>query len=445
MRFKPTWILLVIAVVVTGYFFIVEQPRHHREQAQNLAAGRLTSISPDAVATLTIERPDTTMRFSLTEGEWRMTAPASDIADAVSVNTLVRTVLGAEIERRVETTDDLREFGLAQPSAVVTIGARSGDQIVLSIGDFSLTSTHCYAQRGGSGPVILVPAGVKRYAERSVFDFRDKRVARVEVDSVAAYTLQSPRGRLEWRRPAGGVWYTIAAGDTILGDPGEVEAVLREIHALRAGEILPESAELLHRLFPTRAGAIDVVNTNGTTWRAEFSSGTDSCYVTVSGRDRIVRVPAPVLHVFDEDIASMRDRRLVRFGLSKAFSITLAAEGTTTTIVKRDEDWSYANPTLGTIDQSAVVSFITLLQNFRFRQILAGLPPAHDRFDIDRAPFHLIVSGADGRAIDEFMAGGNIEQGNIRYAFSRSLDRWGIVDEELLDKLAARFEGFRLP
>lgn len=442
MRFKTTWVLLILAAVAASYFFFVEQPRHAREENAELETQRLSTVEPDRVGAVRIERADGIFEFELVGDGWYSRLPVADLMEDAKINTLVRSLTDARIERRVT---DNGEFGLEEPSAVVTL-ITDTEAFTAIIGNLTLTKTHCYLTRPGldnAGVVLMAPAGIRRYATRTLYDFRDKRILRVDADQVSRFTVASDDRQLACLRSNDGLWLTVADGDTLPGDTSEVEAIVRELRGLRATEILARDDEGLARQGGT-VGTVTIEPLDSPALVIAFGERNDnSTYIAVAGRDRVSRVNASVLHIFEKDIDDLRDRRLARFGLSKARAIAIKSDRGATSIVNNGDEWTFANPTLGTIDQEAVLDFVTVLQNLRFREILDDSVPAAKTFNAEQASFRVTVTDAQGAVLDEFMAGDNQQPGSLRYAFSRGLDRWGIIDEEPLEDLLRRFEAFR--
>ncbi|UCG51255.1 MAG: DUF4340 domain-containing protein [Candidatus Latescibacterota bacterium] len=155
MRFKTTAILIAIAAVVLAYFFFVEQPRHKRHVARTGREAALTKHNVDEITRVSITRPDVTLTFERENNIWQMLEPTADEADQSSVNTLIHTVINAQIERRFSIGETgLAEYGLDQPSATIRLAVGSGgDDLVLRVGDFALTKHNCFVRVGDGSDV----------------------------------------------------------------------------------------------------------------------------------------------------------------------------------------------------------------------------------------------------------------------------------------------------
>ena len=428
-------------MAAVAYFFLVEQPRHRRQAQDEHREVALSSLDAESIDAVDIVRPDVNIRFELRPSGWRMITPVEDRVEDVKVNTLVRAITDGAIERRLDGGEDLSQYGLDAPVAVVTLSGSQGTAKV-SVGALTLTKVGVYVQIAGSDDVLIAPAGIHRYALRTLYDFREKDIVLMRAEDVRRFTVASPSGEMTWLRRGDKDWVTVVRNDTIGGDVNEVEAIVRELRGLRAAEILPAD-EAGIALVGEPAGKVTIEATGQDPLEVTVGEPRDnSTYISVAGRDRICRVNASLVHIFEKDLENLRDRRLVRFGFSKASTITFETEQNTTSLVRTGNDWSYANPTLGTLDQDAVVELVTRLQNVRLREVLGREAPADLDFDVAHAPFRAAIFADDGSIIDEFAAGPR-RTGNVRYAYSRTLDSWGIVDDEALEDLLERLAALR--
>jgi len=231
----------------------------------------------------------------------------------------------------------------------------------MSVGASSLA-----AREAGTDEVVLVHAGVRRYALASVFDFRDKEVTDFPVEDVTAVEIDSHRNGTSWNRSPGGEWFTVQGGDTIRGDETEIEAILRELRALRARDILDDAHEV-----SDPAGSVVVHLVDDAPIRLSFSSAdSQRCRVRLQRETRTNVVDASALDVFDRSLHDLRDRRILRFDKDLLGKVTLVTEKLSISIVKTGDDWLFSNPSFGEIDPALVSTFLTALGTLRYREIV---------------------------------------------------------------------------
>jgi len=86
---------------------------------------------------------------------WQVVAPAPGEADIIRLYNLADTVANMSSSRTLDSVD-LAVFGLAEPTATVTLGLQNGTTITLEIGDQNPGRTDYYVQKEGDPRVYLV-------------------------------------------------------------------------------------------------------------------------------------------------------------------------------------------------------------------------------------------------------------------------------------------------
>jgi hypothetical protein len=441
MRFKSTIALFVVAAAGLAYFFWFEQPSHRRRTARMESERRVTMASPRSVFALEIERPGLTMKFSRSGSEWRLTEPVRDRADEGLVNTLIHTAVNAEISERFPAESArLSDYGLAQGSVAVRLSdSLQARVLAIAIGDFSLTKTDCYVRKEESDEVLLVPAGLRRYALRGLFAYRDKRVTDFDVDAVTALRIDSKHHRMEWQKSAGAQWLLPQRGDTIRGDRVALDTILREMRALRATEILDDDETNRTRYFRDRRGSLVITSPDARIELVFSARDSDRCYVRVEARGRIDVVAASTLDMFDRSLDDLRDRHLLHFELESLAKMVLDTETSSVSIVKIGDEWSFANPTFGEIDQADVTRFLAVLQDVKYREIVDDRVREAHNTGLDPAARRIALLDAENRVIDEARTGPVDPIRRVRYATSLSSRLLGVVDAESLQALDSLF------
>ncbi len=444
MRFRSTWILLLVSAAGLLYYFLVEQPRHRRGVERRQGETRLTDIEPRDVTRLVIEGTLVTIELVRSDDEWRMTRPVQDRVELAAVNVMLRTVLDCTIERRLNPSPSrIADYGLDRPGAVVRI-ATPRESLLVKVGDFNMTKSSCYVVRDDEPEVLLVPAGLRRYAHQAAFEYRDKKVVGFRVADVTQLDITSPVRRLRWSKAENGRWWAYTGRDSIRGEPDEIEGILGGLRAMRANQLLPADGPNLVRLLSAPSGSV-TAGLRGDSLAA-FVFGRDSlggCWVH-DGSARIARVESAVLGIFAKTMHDLRDRRVVHFVADSLARITMEIRGRTTSIVRSSGDWSFVNPGLGAIDQSGVRLFLQRLENFKFREIVAERLPSPGVHGLDTPPFRLTLYDRRGNVVDRFAAGVTEPIRQLRFATSRSSGHLGSVDAEPVDELQSQFEDFRL-
>ena len=443
MRFKTTLILLAICAAAALFYFVVERPRHEREVERAAREGRFADVSPGDVYRVTITRPDVTIAVEREEDHWKLLSPVVDRADDAAVNTLLETACGARAEEEFDADESpLSEFGLDAPSAVVRLTAKNGEDLLdLRIGEFSLTKSHCYATARGGGRVFLLPAGVRRYALRPLFDYRYKRIFDVPVADVFRLEIATKTRSMVWATDKTGEWFTVQSGDTIHGDTTSLENVVRKLRGLRANDMPFGVPDATDAYFGTRARAISVrFKPDSAEITLAFSDPRGpGCYVESSGSNRVALVDTTILDVFAKTITDLRDRRLLRHDLDAVVRMTLETPRLTITLVRTGAKWTFANPEFGDADEEAVRRLVLRIEDVKFDAVLDENLPEKNGHGFEKPVLRLTLFGPGDRAIDELAVGEPAPDGISRYVWSRSTGVLAIIDSASVSELEEDF------
>lgn len=444
MRFKNTWILLIVAVTALAYFFLIEQPRHEREQLDEAADLMLTDISRDAITGIIIESAGKrVIELDKRNGTWKLVAPITDIADETTINTLIMSIAEAEIERRLDPTPELlSEFGLDETATRLTFLTAGSDTVfTLTVGRHTLTKSHFYARKDAHSDVLFLPATIRRYAVKEIPDFRDKRIVDFRLEDVMKYRVASDSATISWElRPDRG-WITVQDGDTIPGDRQEVEAPLRQLRALRVRSFVSDNpldfdqywTSPHHTLSVWIAGAAEPLTIRcGRAEEGEFYAKRDDA-------DRIVKLDGIFLTLFDKTVDDLRDKRLLSFTREEISTITCHSPDTSATLVKSGASWSSPNPTLGAVDESAVNSLLTQLELLKFDATVQNESRRLVGHGFDTPSYSIELFDAGGKRVDQVLAGVRDPESGALYITSDSSGLLALIDEQKLGDILTSF------
>ena len=444
MKFRTTAILLAVGLAAGLFYFLVEKPRDERLSRDAESEGILTRVAPEEVETLTVERADHTIAARRDGAGWRMTSPVEDSGDAGAFNTLILSVCGAAVERRIETHGEgLSEYGLDPPAAILRLSRSDGRVLVdLRIGEHNVTKSHCYATFGAGPTVLLIPSAVRRYSLRPLFEYRNPRIVEIAVEDVSAIGVSSPGRAMEWRhdRP-GRSWFTVESGDTISGDSTAVQALIRELRGLRARDIPAGGPENRDRYLEPLAGSV-VLGRAGDTeaLTLRFGAARDgACYVERSNDGRISLVDTTVLDIFGRTLNELRDRKLVRYADQDLYKVALETPGRNLSIVRSGPRWTYANPGFGDIGEESGRNLLALVRELKCDTVIAEKIPAARDYGFSKPSFRLVLFDEAGRAIDEVRAGTAAPGEGMTYVTSLSAPYLASISESTLSALESRF------
>ena len=273
---KRAAIALAVLVVVWGTFGLL-----NRSGGDELGALDLPQLNAADVDAIVIARPADTVRLERQDGaEWTVNGYR---ARTESVEEWF-TALGdaAQSEQVARSAASHERLGVDAAAGQTVRFVRGADALVdIVVGKSGRVANSGYVRLAGEVAVYRVRGAISRLAGRRVDDWRDRRIATVDIDSVA---------RVEVVRY--GTSYTLARADsaswTIDGAPADSAAAWRVVGAIRdlqaSGFPSPEQLDSVgfdepyRRLRAVSAGGRTLLallfdSTSAGTWTREEAGG----------------------------------------------------------------------------------------------------------------------------------------------------------------------------
>ncbi|MCL5019873.1 MAG: DUF4340 domain-containing protein [Patescibacteria group bacterium] len=211
MKFKNTYVMLLILALLGGYVYYFEIRGDKIRQEQEATAKKLFHIEQDTVAMVWLYHPADTLIFKKElkrEGEkWYLSAPVEDITDRFTVDGMVREIMDAANEGVIaDSGQNAAEYGLDPPKAVILFQTNKGYRDSLRVGIENLTSSYVYAQRSPGTKIFLAGKMLGDFTvKKTPLDFRDREVFKYERREVNQYVISNPNGTFKIKK-AGEEW-----------------------------------------------------------------------------------------------------------------------------------------------------------------------------------------------------------------------------------------------
>ena len=181
-------------------------------QINDLRDPQVLAVAPASVKSIAIERGANRLTLQHDSQGWQITAPLSVPAEESAVQQWLAELIGVRAKRFVaDVTTDPQQYGLTQPSAVVTLAGTGTNQLAQLIigsvdGSNALRFVKCAGEEFIYGvPTDLLnrlPASYSALRSRQVFDFKADQITKLVAGPV---TVAREHGRWKLVAPAQGV------------------------------------------------------------------------------------------------------------------------------------------------------------------------------------------------------------------------------------------------
>ena len=177
-RFTGAAIALVCLLVVSVLYWVNENSTPIEEELQPV----IFKFEADQLVAIKVQRPDLTIDLVEESGTWTMKGqpwrPSASMVRRVS-HQLHDLTARATV---VETTDNLKEYGLGEGSIQVDMRMRNGDTISFQAGDPNPTSVSWYIRPIPGNEVFVVKKSAIDYFRLDLIHFRENRVGVIDAN-----------------------------------------------------------------------------------------------------------------------------------------------------------------------------------------------------------------------------------------------------------------------
>ncbi|MGN0299304.1 MAG: DUF4340 domain-containing protein [Lachnospiraceae bacterium] len=125
----------VVAVLGIVYFGVVKYNEYTEQKALDESeAARIYAIQLDEITEITVDNGEVSYTFEKIDEEWTYPADEDFPVNQTILTTLEEHMMKVEATRKFDSPDSLEDYGLDQPTHVVTVTDGLGDTFSLSIG-----------------------------------------------------------------------------------------------------------------------------------------------------------------------------------------------------------------------------------------------------------------------------------------------------------------------
>jgi hypothetical protein len=204
----------------------------------------LIGFNQEDVNKFTIQSGDgaPTIEVARESGKWWILKPVRYLADQAEVSQLLDALANARVSDFV--TDDpsnLAKYGLAKPSVTFALYTKNNARESLEFGSKSPNDYQDYVRRGeGDAPVCTVYDYLKKAADKTVLDLRDKTMLTFDRGKVERIAMTGPAGATTITREAKGKWNASASDHSKPAEQPVVDSLFDQLTQLKGDKILED-------------------------------------------------------------------------------------------------------------------------------------------------------------------------------------------------------------
>ncbi|AFZ13917.1 hypothetical protein Cri9333_3078 [Crinalium epipsammum PCC 9333] len=150
-----TWILVLLALGLGGFVYFSEMKPARQQEAATIKERKIFDFDKDQIQSFTIKTPEQLLKFErvqqagieFSKSPWQMKFPVDKPASDPSVAFLLNLLVSAKSDRILTVAaDEIQQYGLDQPQAIVEIKLKNQQTHQLILGKSNFNNTFLYAQ-----------------------------------------------------------------------------------------------------------------------------------------------------------------------------------------------------------------------------------------------------------------------------------------------------------
>ena len=368
---KPTPLLMSLGVliVLAGFvYYTAENPPKVEDDRQPILRA-----DEDKIRGITISRPDHDP-ITLERGgegdddEWVFGEPLGELRADESAASLMATNLAELSADRIveENVTDWTPYGLQDAGTVqVALEVDDGEDYTVVFGNDTPTGSGVYARLEGDPRLFTVFSYVKSGFEKEVFDLRDKKLLRVDNETVSRMVLKADGGTIEFGKTGDNAWQILKPGP-LRADNYTVGDLLRSARDAEMVTVLEETEKPSGSYsFRRPYAAVEITDEAGThiLTVAKTRGDDEKYYAKGSDLGGVFEVSSTMAEGLNKKVEDFRNKKLFDFGFKEIASLHVRDGDTQLTIEKQEDVWTLTSDADRELDATKVQVLIDKLRN----------------------------------------------------------------------------------
>jgi len=382
-RFRGTWILLLVFLVLGGYVYFAEYRGRDEREQQEAAKKKLFATPPKDVTELSLIFPDHRISAVKKDTRWEITEPQGVDADSSEWDSLVSSLGQIEKDRVVASGNlDVAQFGLDHPAVQVSAKSKDGKTVSVQFGSDNPKKDLTYAKLPEGKEVFLTAVTWSQAFKKSLTDLRNKNVLGFVQDDISSIRIENGKNEIEFQKS--GMDWTLKKPAEMKADGPEVSSFLSSIQSARAANFAgPEVTEAQAGLMPPVSKVVlhDSKANTDRVLSIGKSPEKDKYYAKDESRPAIMIIEKEIPAKLLEPAATWRDKTIAHFEQQSIDEVEIARGSEKITVKKQGTDWKLAD---GRKAQSDKISNALAMLEFERAEQFVDSPAALSTYGLDK-------------------------------------------------------------
>ncbi|HET7212303.1 MAG TPA: DUF4340 domain-containing protein [Terriglobia bacterium] len=366
-KYLQTLIALAVLAGLWGIFTFYGRKKPSTSSGSKSAASqKILPVKKGQIIAFTVTpAAGKAVTCALNGKNWEITEPEKLTADSSAIDSFLSSLTGATPSETVsEQGGDLKEFGLAPPVSTIHVKTDAKPaEFSLRLGSSTPTNNGMYAQVDGQPRVFTLASYLKDSLEKSLFDFRDKKVVTLAGDSIRGVDVTSKKGSFQLVKNADGIW-DLKLPPSVRADHFAVQGLVDELENASMQSVVEESKKDLSRYgFSNPTLTIHLSGESGKQTLVLGKKDGSNYYAMNTAVGPVFTLGSDFLTQFQKQPSDLRSKDLFTFSTYEAKQVTVKGpKGQQVFVQHTNSKWEQTEPASMEINNDKMQ---TLLQDLR--------------------------------------------------------------------------------
>jgi hypothetical protein len=369
MKLRSLILALIILGVLAGTLYWSERHKPADDTAKAAdASPSILKLDEASITKVELKNKDAEaiVLAKNNSGAWQITAPKQYSADAANVSSTLSSLSSLNSERVIEDkAADLKPYGLNPPNVEINIAEKDNKSQKLVLGDDTPAGSGVYAMLAGDPRVFTIASFNKSSINKSLNEFRDKRLLQVNVDQVSRIELLRKNQTIEFGRTKD-TWQ-ILQPKPMRADGLQVSQFMQKLTDAKmdlagSGDAKESAAAFISG---TPVATAKLTDPSGTQ-TLQIKKSKNDYYAKSSAVDGVYKVNADLGQAVDKEVDDFRNKKLFDFGFNDPDKIEFHSGAKAAALTKTGNDWLSNSKKMDADSVQSLVSNLSFIAADKF-------------------------------------------------------------------------------
>ena len=397
-----TLVLFGLLAILAAYVYFYEiQGGEERGKAEEIAE-KIIVFEPDSVVKMELRNIFNQFLFERFGDEWRVLKPVQTGADKSTIGGMMTAIKNMKKVRQFSIKPgEEKDYGLVGRSSLLIFEFKNGVRDSVRFGDDTPVGGNVFVSRGDT-IVYTVASHLKNNVTKSLFDWRDKSIARVKESEVRELKLHNTKGFVHLTKE-GNDWKILSPKE-VSADNISVNALIRKFENGKAKSVISEKMDnprvynLANPLY-----TIDFYLGEGRAHKQIVMSGLENntSNVKEDSRPQVMTVDSTFIRDIDKSFFDLRDKKIATFDKNIVDSVVVS-QGDSTLFFVKDTSSTWMLSGSQKVKNWKMDSFLNTINNLQAEKFLLEDVELTNRYNLNR-PERKITCYCEGKQIQQLL------------------------------------------